>query len=68
MKGFILWLLKEVKNLFKEVLIVNTIVVAVIAIFVVTEVYFPDCSDVLFFSTILIAPLIISILITFFFG
>lgn len=68
MKGFILWLLKEVKNLFKEVLIVNTIVVAVIAIFVVAEVYFPDYSDVLFFPTILIAPLIISILITFFFG
>ncbi|MBJ9293306.1 hypothetical protein GHT40_03230 [Citrobacter werkmanii] len=68
MKNLILWLARRVKNLIKEVLIINIIVWVLVGILVVVSVYFPDYIDMLFFPIILIIPFVLAIVSIFIFG
>ncbi len=68
MKGLILWLARRVRNLIKEVLIINIIGWVLVGILVVVLVYFPDYIDMLFFPIILIIPFVLAIVSIFIFG
>lgn len=46
---FILWLAKRIRNVIKEVLIINIIGWVLVGILVVVAVCFPDDVDILFF-------------------
>lgn len=68
MKNLILQLARKVRNLIKEVLIVNIIGWVLVGILVVVVVYFPDYIDILFFSIPLIVSFVLAIVSIFIFG
>lgn len=68
MKNLILWLVKKVRNLIKQVLIINIIGWVLVGILVVVAVYFPDYIDILFFPMPLIVSFVLAIVSIFIFG